>query len=84
MDWQGALPDYLVSRVAEHGRRRAAEMREVARTLEEIGIDPMMAAATAKRQDALIDAMASQGLGYPRDRAFSWRELADVIANSEN
>jgi hypothetical protein len=28
--------------------------------------------------------MASQGLGYPRDRAFSWRELADVIANSEN
>jgi 3-hydroxyisobutyrate dehydrogenase-like beta-hydroxyacid dehydrogenase len=84
MDWQGALPDYLLSRVAEHGRRRAAEMREVARTLEEIGIDPMMAAATAKRQDALIDAMASQGLGYPRDRAFSWRELADVIANSEN
>ena len=33
MGWSAQLPDYLVSRVAEHGRRRAAEMREVAATL---------------------------------------------------
>ena len=38
MGWTAELPDYLVSRVAEHGRRRAAEMREVAATLEDVGI----------------------------------------------
>src|SRR5581483_7873210 len=46
MGWSSKLPDYLISRIAEHGRRRAAEMREVAATLHEIGIDPMMASAT--------------------------------------
>jgi len=83
MGWQGALPDYLISRVAEHGRRRAAEMREVARTLEDIGVDPLMAVATAKRQDALIDAMVEGGLTYPRNRSFSWRELADALTEHE-
>src|SRR5690606_34732295 len=29
MGWTENLPHYLISRVAEHGRRRAAEMREV-------------------------------------------------------
>src|SRR6267143_190832 len=50
MGWTGQLPDYLVSRAAEHGRRRAAEMREVARTLEDVGVEPTMALATAARQ----------------------------------
>lgn len=50
MEWAGKLPDYLVSRVAEHGRRRAAEMREVAQTLGDIGFEPVMASATARRQ----------------------------------
>jgi 3-hydroxyisobutyrate dehydrogenase-like beta-hydroxyacid dehydrogenase len=80
MGWNAKLPDYLVSRVAEHGRRRAAEMREVARTLQDVGLEPTMAAAIAKRQDDLIDAMAAKHFEYPRDRAFSWRELADVLA----
>jgi 3-hydroxyisobutyrate dehydrogenase-like beta-hydroxyacid dehydrogenase len=79
MGWQAALPDYLVSRVAEHGLRRAAEMREVARMLDEIGIAPTMAAATAQRQDALVAHMAARGVHYPRDRAFTWRELADAL-----
>ena len=83
MGWQAGLPDYLISRVAEHGRRRAAEMREVARTLEDIGVDPLMATATARRQDALIDAMAARGLTYPRNRSFSWRELADALTQLE-
>ena len=79
MGWPDKLPDYLIGRVAEHGRRRAAEMREVARTLESVGIEPTMALATAERQDWLIDAMADHGVTYSSDRPFSWRTLADAL-----
>ena len=79
MGWQDKLPDYLISRVAEHGRRRAAEMREVAHTLEGVGLEPTMALATAARQDALIDEMVAHGVSYPRGQAFSWRTLADAL-----
>ncbi len=79
MGWDKELPDYLISRVAEHGRRRAAEMREVARTLSDAGIEPTMANAIADRQDDLIDAMTSCGLSYSKDEAFSWRRLADAL-----
>jgi 3-hydroxyisobutyrate dehydrogenase-like beta-hydroxyacid dehydrogenase len=80
MGWQDNLPDYLISRVAEHGRRRAAEMREVAHTLEDVGLEPIMALATAARQDALIDAMTAHGVSYPHGQPFSWRSLADALA----
>lgn len=82
MGWQDELPDYLISRVAEHGRRRAAEMREVAHTLEDVGIEPTMARATAARQDALVDAMAANAVAYPHGEAFSWRWLADALAGA--
>jgi 3-hydroxyisobutyrate dehydrogenase-like beta-hydroxyacid dehydrogenase len=80
MGWQDKLPDYLVSRVAEHGRRRAAEMREVAHTLEDVGIEPTMALATAARQDWVIDAMAAHGIEYSHAEPFSWRWLADALS----
>jgi 3-hydroxyisobutyrate dehydrogenase-like beta-hydroxyacid dehydrogenase len=80
MGWQDKLPDYLLSRVAEHGRRRAAEMREVAHTLQDVGMEPIMASATAVRQDWLIDAMTAQGIKYPHGEPFSWRWLADALA----
>jgi 3-hydroxyisobutyrate dehydrogenase-like beta-hydroxyacid dehydrogenase len=50
IDWK-AMADYMVGRVVEHGERRAREMEEVAETLESIGIEPIMAAATARRMD---------------------------------
>lgn len=80
MGWDDAQPDYLISRVAEHGRRRAAEMREVAATVKDAGIDPHMALATAARQDALIDDMQAAGIAYDPARSFSWRELADALS----
>ena len=49
-DW----PDkarYMISRAIEHGTRRAEEMREAAKTVSEAGLDPLMSAATAARQD---------------------------------
>ncbi len=79
MGWLESLPDYLVSRVAEHGRRRAAEMREVAQTLADVRLEPTMAQATAARKDWLIDAMEARGIGYPRHQPFSWRALADAL-----
>jgi len=42
---------YLVSRSLQHGRRRAEEMREAARAVAEVGIEPLMSMACAKRQE---------------------------------
>lgn len=80
MGWTGELPDYLVSRVAEHGRRRAAEMREVAQTLSDVGLAPTMASATASRHDGLVQQMADAGIGWSPAARFSWRALADALA----
>jgi 3-hydroxyisobutyrate dehydrogenase-like beta-hydroxyacid dehydrogenase len=42
---------YMISRSLVHGKRRAEEMREVARTVDEAGLEPWMSRATAERQD---------------------------------
>ena len=83
MGWKNKLPDYLISRVAEHGRRRAAEMREAALAVGDVGIDPLLTERTAKRHDWLVDEITA--LGLPRDAgefgdSFSWRALADALA----
>jgi Domain of unknown function (DUF1932) len=70
---------YLISRVAEHARRRAQEMREVAQTLRDAGIEPTMSEATAVLQDALIDAMLERGVQYDPASPFDWRSLADRL-----
>ena len=45
------LARYMISRSLIHGRRRAEEMREVAHTVSEAGLEPHMSAASAQRQD---------------------------------
>jgi len=80
MGWDAALPDYLISRVAEHGKRRAAEMREAAQAVADAGLAPFTALATAQRQDWLVQAIAEHALAVPNGEAFSWREIADAIA----
>ena len=49
-DWEKHAR-YMISRSLLHGKRRAEEMREVARTVEDAGLDPWMSAAAAQRQD---------------------------------
>jgi 3-hydroxyisobutyrate dehydrogenase-like beta-hydroxyacid dehydrogenase len=49
-DWP-KLARYMISRSLEHGTRRAEEMREVAVTVSEAGIQPLMSASCAERQD---------------------------------
>jgi 3-hydroxyisobutyrate dehydrogenase-like beta-hydroxyacid dehydrogenase len=82
MGWDGPLPDYVISRVAEHGRRRAAEMREAAQTLRNIGLEPLTALATAERQDWLVQEMVERDISVRPGEPFSWQQLADAIAAS--
>lgn len=49
LDW-GKIAEYNIERMASHGGRRAAEMEEVADTLRELGVEPLMVNATVKRQ----------------------------------
>jgi 3-hydroxyisobutyrate dehydrogenase-like beta-hydroxyacid dehydrogenase len=49
-DWP-KLARYMIARSLAHGRRRAEEMREAARTVAETGIAPLMSEAIAERQD---------------------------------
>lgn len=49
-DWRNRAA-YMMERVMTHGIRRAAEMREVALTVDEAGLEGRMARATAEWQD---------------------------------
>jgi 3-hydroxyisobutyrate dehydrogenase-like beta-hydroxyacid dehydrogenase len=52
LDWNKVM-EYNIERMASHGVRRADEMDQVAETLRELGIDPLMATATSTRQRAM-------------------------------
>jgi len=82
IDWekQGA---YFFQRVIEHGRRRSEEVREVAETVREIGLEPWSSQGTAERQAWMAD-LADQGLFGERGsegfaRSGDWRTEADRI-----
>jgi 3-hydroxyisobutyrate dehydrogenase-like beta-hydroxyacid dehydrogenase len=49
-DWAG-LARYVISRALLHGKRRAEEMREVALTVSQAGVEPLLSRAIAERQD---------------------------------
>lgn len=80
MDWK-AMADYMIGRVVEHGERRAREMEEVAETLESIGIEPIMAEATARRMDwsAKLDLKQHFGGEPPAN----YRDFLNVVAQLE-
>ena len=68
-DWE-KIAHYFISRALEHGTRRAEEMREAAKTVAEAGIAPLMASATAEREDWVAtfkDAVNEEGLGAMLD-----------------
>uniref|UniRef100_UPI000D384220 DUF1932 domain-containing protein n=1 Tax=unclassified Variovorax TaxID=663243 RepID=UPI000D384220 len=82
IDWprQGA---YFFSRVVQHGRRRAEEMHEAARTVREAGFAPLMAEAIAGRQDAVAQ-QARAGLFDGLDARCAWQDYADrLIAQAD-
>jgi 3-hydroxyisobutyrate dehydrogenase-like beta-hydroxyacid dehydrogenase len=63
-DWE-QFARYMISRALQHGVRRAEEMREAAKTVEKTGIEPLMAIATAQRQD--WSAVRKHALAHARD-----------------
>jgi 3-hydroxyisobutyrate dehydrogenase-like beta-hydroxyacid dehydrogenase len=71
---------YLISRAVQHGRRRAAEMRESADTVAETGLTPLMAAATAARQDWVADRVA-QDPALKAAAESAWRDMLDRLAS---
>jgi len=77
VDWQkqGA---YFFHRVVQHGKRRAEEMREAANTVKDAGFVPMMAAATADKQD-WIAALARDGVFDGIGKDAPWQEYADRL-----
>ncbi len=80
IDWK-KLADYTSGRVVVHGERRAREMEEVAETLRAIGVDPIMAEATAQRQDwsAQMGLRSQFGPGGPK----TYREVLEAIREIE-
>ena len=77
IDWhkQGA---YFFSRVVQHGKRRAEEMREAANTVREAGFEPFMAAAIAGKQQWVAD-QAAEGLFKGLEKEARWQEFADRL-----
>jgi 3-hydroxyisobutyrate dehydrogenase-like beta-hydroxyacid dehydrogenase len=82
IDWekQGA---YFFQRVIEHGRRRSEEVREVAQTVREAGLEPWSAAGTAERQAWVAD-LADAGVFGTKGatgfaRSADWRVEADRL-----
>ena len=61
LDWAKVIP-YNLERMASHGERRAAEMEEVAATLRELGVEPLMTSATVKRQREMGEIGAQQSV----------------------
>jgi 3-hydroxyisobutyrate dehydrogenase-like beta-hydroxyacid dehydrogenase len=82
IDWEKQAA-YFFQRVIEHGRRRSEEVREVAQTVREAGLEPWSAAGTAERQAWVAD-LADAGLFGSRAtmdfaRSPDWRTEADRI-----
>ena len=80
IDWE-KLAGYMIERVVSHGKRRASEMREVAATLEGIGLEPHMAAASAARQQWIADLGVKALLGGRKteDRAELVRAIREAM-----
>jgi 3-hydroxyisobutyrate dehydrogenase-like beta-hydroxyacid dehydrogenase len=77
IDWQqqGA---YFFSRVVQHGKRRAEEMREAANTVREAGFEPFMGRAIADKQQWVADA-AKAGVFDGLPKGARWQDYADLL-----
>jgi len=77
IDWhkQGA---YFFSRVVQHGQRRAEEMREAARTVQEAGFEPLMTGPIADKQQWVAD-LAAAGVFTELAKDARWQDYADRL-----
>lgn len=77
IDWpaQGA---YFFSRVVQHGKRRAEEMRESAHTVAETEIDPLMTGSIARKHQWIAD-LARDGVFSDVPAKAPWEAYADAL-----
>lgn len=82
IDWEKQAA-YFFQRVIEHGRRRAEEVREVAQTVREAGLQPWSASGTAERQAWVADLADAGVFGQRGEAGFArsadWRTEADRL-----
>ena len=81
IDWseQGA---YFFSRVVQHGKRRAEEMRESANTVREAGFEPLMTAAIADKHQWVADCAREgtfEGVAGSHGKPSRWQAYADAL-----
>lgn len=69
---------YFFMRVAQHGKRRAEEMRESANTVREAGFEPFMAAAIAEKHQWVAD-QAAAGAFVDVETQSPWQAYADAL-----
>ena len=76
------LADHVMERVVVHGKRRAAEMREVAATLDHAGVSSFLPTATAAHQQWVSDLGVKERFGgeVPNDARRIAREVLAAIA----
>jgi len=77
IDWE-AQGSYFFTRVAQHGQRRAEEMREAARTVREAGIEPTMTEAIANKQQWMAD-LRKKGAFDDMPKGAQWRDFAQRL-----
>jgi 3-hydroxyisobutyrate dehydrogenase-like beta-hydroxyacid dehydrogenase len=74
-DWP-ELASYLLSRTLAHGERRAQELREVASTLEDVSVEPLLADAGARRLQWLADLGVQPAADSPYEEVLNLIEKA--------
>jgi 3-hydroxyisobutyrate dehydrogenase-like beta-hydroxyacid dehydrogenase len=77
IDWT-AQGRYFFSRVAQHGQRRAEEMRESGVTVNEAGFESTMASAIADKHQWMADAK-QDGVFAHLDKDAPWQAYADAL-----
>ena len=75
------LADYMVGRVVVHGERRAREMEEVAATLREIDIEPIMAEAIVRRMDWSVEAGLKQF--FQGEAPQNYRQVIEAVTKND-
>jgi 3-hydroxyisobutyrate dehydrogenase-like beta-hydroxyacid dehydrogenase len=78
IDW-AKFADYNLERMATHGLRRAAEMRDVCETLESLGVEPALTRGTVIREQRTGEARLRDKFGgkVPEDRGAVLDALID-------
>jgi len=78
LNWK-EVAGYQLSRATLHATRRAAEMREAKKLVQQLGVQPIMTSAIARRQQDLSDRDIASGFSGGKNPSIS--DFIDAIGN---